>query len=421
MVGTNVLRLTLSDSGRPRVGKSDVPLEMFFDGMKRVVFVDDKRDIERLESGDLAVALGSSVGKTLPMIRRAGIKMGKAGAVGLLVHERVITNTNGSSPGPEGHFPVVVIDRDVEWADVLQPLVRIDIAARGPRADAEARRTELVHDILMSGGKISVDSDMALASGLDLSLPMRMFYVTPVGELDRSLRSRLEEAVGFELLDHDPRGTVIPQGSAIVGLETQSALGTRRERLGASLMLRARSTLGLTDVMVGIGAFRSGVQGIFRSFREARWAAEVGFSLHGPNHVMDFERLGAFSWLEPIDFERGPEATQAIEMILARDKSQGTRLLETLQAFLETRRLKEAADKLFIHRNTLRYRLDAISKLTGLDVQDPDARLVLEMQMRLAIVRGLIGRGALQTGARGADEVVIELDSSLKSESSPIL
>jgi sugar diacid utilization regulator len=113
--------------------------------------------------------------------------------------------------------------------------------------------------------------------------------------------------------------------------------------------------------------------------------------LHGADQLSEFETLGAFAWLEPIAFDRRREnVTEAIEMIVDRDARQGTRLLETLQVFLDARRLKEAADRLFVHRNTLRYRLDAISKLTGHDVQDPDGRLVLELQLRLAMVHGAI-------------------------------
>jgi sugar diacid utilization regulator len=196
---------------------------------------------------------------------------------------------------------------------------------------------------------------------------------------------------------------------AVVAIETENeVLGRGRDRVGTSLLFHARGA-GACDLVVGSGHYRSGVQGMFRSFREARWAAQVGYCLNGPNHVTDFGSLGAFAWLEPIDFDRGEEATHAIEEIMARDRHQGTRLLETLQTSLETRRLKDAADRLFIHRNTLRYRLDAIRKLTGLDVRDPSGRLVLELQMRLALVRRLIGDGVPQDLVAPPVGVVIDL------------
>ncbi len=397
MSGSTVLRLTMSADG-PRVGSSDVLLEAFLDGMKRVVFVDDRRDIERLGSGDLAVALGTTAGKTLTSIRRLASRLAKSGVVGLLVHERVLTDDIEPNVDLEGSFPVLVIDRDTEWADVLQPLVRIDFTNSGPELDSEARRARLVHDILVSGGNVQIEHpDDPARTGLDLDAPMRALYVAPVSEPEGLDRSRVEEAVGFELLDHDPFGTVVTLAGVVVAIEKESNLGSSERRVANSLLLRARRVLGMDDVMVGTGSFHSGAHGIFRSFREARWAARVGYRLHGPNHVMDFADLGPYAWLEPIDFQQGNGATLAIETILDHDRRHGTRFLDTLRAYLEARQLKDAAEALFVHRNTLRYRLEGITKLTGMDVQDPGSRLVLDIQMRLAIVRGLIDKRSSTT------------------------
>ena len=414
IVGSNLLRLAIS-GGRPQVGDSDVPLELFFDGLKRVVFAEDQDDTERLGPGDLVVALGGSAGRTTDALREVAGRLAEKGVVGLLVHERALDPVEITPETSTGPFPLVLIDKNVEWGEVLQPLIRIETTLRGG-FDSESRRAELAREILASEGKISIEDDRARDAGLDLSAPMRVFYVAPVDDVPRTAAARLEEAIAFELVDHDPNGTVIQLGSAIVALETATdPVTVGRDRVGNSLLFGARGSAGTGDVMLGSGRYRSGADGIFRSFREARWAAETGYCLHGPNHVTDFDSLGAFAWLEPIDFDRGSEATHAIQQIITRDREQGTRLLETLQAFLETRRLKEAADRLFIHRNTLRYRLDAIRKLTGLDVQDPSSRLVLELQMRLAMVRRLIGRGALPE--RG-EAVIIDL---VREPSEPIL
>jgi DNA-binding PucR family transcriptional regulator len=39
----------------------------------------------------------------------------------------------------------------------------------------------------------------------------------------------------------------------------------------------------------------------------------------------------------------------------------------------------EAADRLFLHRNSLLYRLERIQRLTGLDLKDQGARLALQL------------------------------------------
>ena len=42
------------------------------------------------------------------------------------------------------------------------------------------------------------------------------------------------------------------------------------------------------------------------------------------------------------------------------------------------------ANALFIHRNTLKYRLAKISELTDIDLSDPDEKLYLSLSLRLS-------------------------------------
>lgn len=399
--------------GRPRLGDSDTPLAMFFDGLKRIVFLEDRSDLDHIEPGDLAVALGGAAGRTVGALKRSASRLQKRGAVGLLAHERVLDAAPTSlAASPEGPFPLILIDRDVEWPDVLQPLMRIDTELRDKAGNPELRRAELVREIIDNEGRVHVDIAAALDVGLDLTQPTRAIYVASINDISQGTLDRLEEAVGFELLDHDPNGTVLVDGDSIVAFEG-AELAVADKRLPEALLARARSVSSIAGILVGSGTHLFGAEGIFRSLREARWAAKVGYCLHGPNTTTGFTEIGAYSWLEPIAFERAGHAFAAIESIVERDLRQGTRLLETLQVYLETRRLKEASDRLFVHRNTLRYRLDAISKLTGHDVQDPDGRLVLELQLRLATVSGAIPRsGERSSGLTLSDvDAVIELET----------
>jgi PucR C-terminal helix-turn-helix domain/GGDEF-like domain len=387
-VGATLWRLNMTD-GEPRVGDSDLPLERFFDGLTRIVFLEDRRDLAHVETGDLCVALGGAAGRTAGALKRAAAKLQKLGAVGLLAHSNVLDAAPTSTAHvPDGPFPIVLIDRGIEWPDVLQPLMKIDRGLRNRVGNTEMRRADLVREIIEYEGRVYINPGSALEVGLDLLRPTRCIYIASARR-GNALDARIEEAVAFELLDHDPSGTVVIDDDALLAFEGSPSDGTR-DRLASSLLFRARSIPAFGDVMVGTGSHLVGPEGIFRSLRQASWAARVGLTLHGPNHVSRFDTLGAFAWLEPIAFDAKEDATSAIEMIVEKDARQGTRLLETLRVFLETRRLKEAADRLFVHRNTLRYRLDAINRLTGHDVQSADGRLVLELQLRLAMVKGTI-------------------------------
>jgi hypothetical protein len=77
-------------------------------------------------------------------------------------------------------------------------------------------------------------------------------------------------------------------------------------------------------------------------------------------------------------------AVGPVQRLAEIDADRRTDYLQTLRAYFEMRHdLQCAADRLYVHRNTLRYRLKRIQVLTGLDVNDPVAQLVADLQLRM--------------------------------------
>lgn len=71
-------------------------------------------------------------------------------------------------------------------------------------------------------------------------------------------------------------------------------------------------------------------------------------------------------------------AHPALAILADYDARHGSALLNTLQAYLmHERNLIQTAKALYIHRNSLVYRVRRITELTGLDLDDPDQRLYL--------------------------------------------
>jgi purine catabolism regulator len=66
------------------------------------------------------------------------------------------------------------------------------------------------------------------------------------------------------------------------------------------------------------------------------------------------------------------------------DYEGGGDLLETLEAFCDRLgNLSQTAEKLFIHRNSLLYRMERIAQLTGLDLNNPDTRLAVHLALKV--------------------------------------
>jgi hypothetical protein len=363
-------------------------LEIFLDGLKRVVFVEERSDLNRLVAGDLVVTLGPVAGRDVTALENLATRLESVGVVGLLVHERFLKELPAELPHGNGEFPVMLVPREIEWTSILQPLLNIDSRLRDS-GNAELQRREIVTKLLDKEPQKTVSKRKAKESGIDPTSSYRSFVVTTSGSVPAKVRRRLEEVVATELLEYDALGTVVVIDDLIVAVEGSPG-ATTPERLAGRLLLRARGVPTLDNISIGIGEHHEGHEGIVQSFREARWAALVGHRLHGANKVTQFSELGAYAWLEPLDFMNSDRSLAAVLTLIEHDRTHDTKLVETLQVCLEARRIKDAADRLFVHRNTLRYRLDSIRKLTGLDAQGSDSRLILELQLRLAVVKGLL-------------------------------
>lgn len=69
-----------------------------------------------------------------------------------------------------------------------------------------------------------------------------------------------------------------------------------------------------------------------------------------------------------------------IEPLEVHDREHGGDLVRTLRAyFASNANITEAAGRLFMHRNSVAYRLERIGELTGLNYRDHRARLALQL------------------------------------------
>ncbi len=77
--------------------------------------------------------------------------------------------------------------------------------------------------------------------------------------------------------------------------------------------------------------------------------------------------------------------SEELRTLVDYDRIHGTNLYETLAVHLENERsIKQTASHFGINRTTVNFRLERIRLLTGLDLDDPDKRLLLRMMIRLA-------------------------------------
>jgi DNA-binding PucR family transcriptional regulator len=124
--------------------------------------------------------------------------------------------------------------------------------------------------------------------------------------------------------------------------------------------------------------------------------------------LLAFEQTGAYRLLlsamseDPAELQRFYAET--VEPLVAYDEQYDTELVRTVEAFLDNDgNVAGTAQKLFTHRHTIRYRLERVRELSGLDVGSTDGREKLSLGLKAMRVLGVAAPGgpATEPGAGG--------------------
>lgn len=140
-------------------------------------------------------------------------------------------------------------------------------------------------------------------------------------------------------------------------------------------------------VFSGIGNAYSSILQLSKSYTEALEVINAAKYIGSPILVTyEYKKLGVFRYLETI-YRHQSETSYINEDILIlqkKDLESQTNLLKTLEVFLLNNcRLKPTADQLFIHINTLKYRVKQITDLTAIDFDDFNTRCHLFIDLLL--------------------------------------
>ena len=198
--------------------------------------------------------------------------------------------------------------------------------------------------------------------------------------LDEAIASESGRAGLSTIVGVDMAVALIPAKQA----GSPEAWRTRVERIMRSVFA-ANSPLELS---AGVGRWYADRSSLRRSFAEARLALSIGSHVRGARSVTPYAQLGIYRlFADAVDrdalraFRR--EQLEAIE--------DDPDLMKTLRAFLRTRGNKaQCAKELFVHLNTVKYRLQRIADITGHDLEDAQALLNLHVALEIGDVLPLL-------------------------------
>ena len=210
------------------------------------------------------------------------------------------------------------------------------------------------------------------------------------GALDRVRRQVLRC-----VREHAPRGQLelaAQRGDWIVGLTGLADAGEVRSLL-AGLSAAVAGRWPRLRLRWAVSAPGHDVPGLPRALNEARAAMDAARRL-GTAQACFYDELGVARLLTggPEDPDLKKFVAGVTQPLLDYDASHDGALLATLRAFFQAEcSQRAAAERLFIHHKTLRYRLEQIRALTGLDLSKHSDRVRADLALQLLEVTRAAG------------------------------
>ena len=133
--------------------------------------------------------------------------------------------------------------------------------------------------------------------------------------------------------------------------------------------------------VIGIGTTVNNLKNLAKSFKEAQTALEVGKVFDTEKTIISYDNLGIARLIYQLP-------TTLCDTFLKEVFKHGSidnldqETLFTIQRFFENNlNVSETSRKLFVHRNTLVYRLEKIKKITGLDLREFDHAIIFKIAL----------------------------------------
>ena len=208
--------------------------------------------------------------------------------------------------------------------------------------------------------------------------PRAVFLIRQIGHSDVATVDVLSGMFPDKLQDFvlSINETDIAVVKQISGTTTEEEL----EKMALSIEETLKNELSIKTV-IGIGTVSDHLRELADSYKEAQTAIDVGKVFDTEKSIINYEKLGIGRLIYQLP-------TTLCEIFLSEVFKKNSidsldqETLFTINKFFENNlNVSETSRKLFVHRNTLVYRLEKIKKLTGLDLREFDHAIIFKVAL----------------------------------------
>jgi len=315
--------------------------------------------------------------------------------------------TAGQTPlgyftAPEVHGDLAIAARLVLHAAASAAGRLLDLTRRARELPIRSR-SELLAELLMSDAALSEE---LLDRARQLGVPVAGWHVAVRIEAENVDAIERDEVHRFELLE--TAGQVALQAAARTGgtwhisrIARSMVLvrmtssnpgpqaGLRAARSAERALEAIRDRLPDLHVRAGVGTPHEGPMGLRASAAEARVTLVAARAAGRPDGVATHDAVGIKRML--MEWYASDTARTSVRDQLAPleqlGPARGETAIRTLAVYLDQQgSIVRTAEALHLHRNAVTYRLRRITDLLGVDLEDPDQRLVLQLACRARLL-----------------------------------
>lgn len=281
-----------------------------------------------------------------------------------------------------------------QLVEICADLIALQLLRERATLRAESRVHSEFVDRLLDGRLDDRQGMLARAAllGLESRSPryvacvgLRLPIDAAAGDTPPTVTRRVFTQVEQRVRRYFPRSVVHPRGGDIVVLLDPESrdLGHVQQVLREVIGPRGEQP---TELVAGLGRMCLGLEDYADSYSEAALALDLARRRSKAGEVLTEPDLGLYGLLARAPTRRSLESMveDALGPIIEADATSGSEYVKTLHAYLDAdRHLEHAAANLYVHPNTVRYRLSKVQGMLGVDLRDVDDRFLLELALRV--------------------------------------
>ena len=298
----------------------------------------------------------------------------------------------------------------LDWAAIEQTAViaTLDLVKQKAILETERRlKRDFIEDML--GGEYKSTAAI-LSRARSLGWDLQQKRVVMLVDLDRfedyylhhlkrgedhfqRVKNHVMHIVMDAVRQQQPDSIVVDRSDSVIVLphfpKERTAAQARRDvqALAEAIRARAERVLQGITLSIAIGGFYDTIEGLRRSYQEAKAALRVGHRMEQQHTIIWYDHISLYVLLDQFATHEHVREwfQQTLGPLVAYDRQNNSELVKTLETFFDARQsIQQAAQQLFIHPKTLRYRLRRIQEILGTDPFEGEKQLQYYLATKLA-------------------------------------